>query len=558
MRILLLLLWLALPEQNHSMPIQFVDVAEAAGVIVENVSGNKVKEFIVEVNGNGGAFFDYDGDGNVDLLVTNGSTLDDLAKGGSPMVALYRNRGDGRFFDVTTRAGLTKRGWAMGVCVADYDNDGGGDFYLTAYGENALFRNQGDGTFREVTAAAGVGDERYGTGCSFGDYDRDGSVDLYVANYLSFDIEPARERRATPNCQFLGVEAMCGPRHYTGETDILYRNNADGSFFVDTARAGIEGPGYYGFGVVSGDLDGDGWLDIYVANDSRPNFLLHNDGDGTFTEIALTSGVALNEEGRQEAGMGTDLGDFDNDGWLDVFVTNFSHETNTLYRGSAAGVFTDVTFSAGLGGASLAYLGWGTGLVDLDNDRWLDIFVANGHVYPEVDNHPLGTSFREAKQLFKNLGNGRYRDVSTEVGGTLLEKMPSRGVAFGDFDEDGDLDIFVVNLDERPSLLRNDGGNRNGWLRLELIGVLSNRSAVGARVTLEASGLSQLAEVRSGGSYLSHNDARIHFGLGEVREVERLEIRWPSGTRELFEALPVNRLLKIVEGRGIVHTEPRD
>ena len=389
------------------LSLRLVDVAPDAGLTLVNVSGAPEKQYIVEVNGNGAAFFDYDEDGDMDLLVANGSTLEALANGGTPVAALYRNRGDGRFDDVTAMSGISSRGWAMGVCIADYDNDGHEDVYLTAWGPNLMFRNLGDGTFSDVSSVAGVTDALYGTGCSFGDYDRDGNLDLFVANYLTFDAEAALQRGETPDCQFMGMTVMCGPRHFEGDPDVLYRSNGDGTFRDVTAESGIEDPGYYGFGVVSGDLDGDGWLDIYVANDSRPNFYFRNEGDGTFFDEALGAGLALNEEGRQEAGMGVDFGDYDNDGWLDVVVTNFSHETNTLYQGSAEGVFTDVTYLAGLGGSSIAALGWGVGLVDLDNDGWRDLFVANGHVYPEVDDASIGTSW-----LQKSSSSGTRRAAS--------------------------------------------------------------------------------------------------------------------------------------------------
>jgi len=551
-----MLLWipagLLLTLVSGQMDIRLTDVASEAGVALVNVSGEKSKKYIVESQGNGAAFFDYDEDGDIDLLVVNGSTLTRLEEGGSPMAAMYRNLGDGRFTDVTAPAGLGVLGWGMGVCVADYDNDGAEDVYLTAYGPNRLFHNRGDGTFEDVTLASGVGDARYGTGCSFGDYDRDGYLDLYVANYVDFDLEIAQNAGENPNCQIMGVPVSCGPRHFRGEPDVLFRNGRDGTFRDVTAEAGIDGRNYYGFGVVSGDLDGDGWLDIYVANDSRPNFFFKNDGDGTFTEMGLAVGIALSEEGRQEAGMGVDMGDYDNDGWLDVFVTNFSHETYTLYRGGPTGFFTDATYPAGLGAATLTYLGWGTGFVDLDNDGWRDIFVANGHVHPEVDRSSLDTTYAQRQQLFHNLGQGRFRDVAVEVGGALLHEASSRGAAFGDYDDDGDLDIFVVNLDEAASVLRNDGGNARRWLRLRLIDRVGNRDAVGARVTVEASGTSQLAEVRSGGGYLSENDRRLHFGLGASVRVEKVEIRWPSGERETLRALAVDTTWTIVEGLGVV------
>ena len=554
---LMLALILSLAVSSEPETLRFVDVSGEAGVTLENLSGSRRKTFLVEVNGNGAAFFDYDEDGDMDLLVTSGSTLEQLPRGGSPMAALYQNRGDGRFVDVTASSGLSARGWAMGVCAADVDNDGFEDVYITAYGRNVLWRNRGDGTFREVSHIAGVDDPRYGTGCSFGDYDRDGWLDLYTANYLSFDLEAAAERGKTPDCQFMGVEVFCGPRRFAPESDVFYHNNGDGTFEDITRASGLAAPSYYGFGVISGDLDDDGWLDIYVANDSRPNFFFHNQGDGTFSEAALMSGVALSQEGRQQAGMGVDLGDYDNDGWLDIFVTNFSHEANALYQGGPELVFTDVSFGVGLGGSSLSYLGWGTGLVDLDNDGWLDIFVANGHIYKEVDTHPqFGTAYAQTKQFFRNEKGRCFREVTRESGGPLLRKTSSRGVAFGDFDDDGDVDIFVVNMDERGSLLRSELDSGNHWLRLRLIGAESNRDAIGARVTFAWNDRVRMAETRSGGSYLSQNDSRLHFGLGETARVERLEIRWPSGRREIVEDLASDTTFTLVEGKGIVRADP--
>ncbi len=556
MNALLLALILSSTVSSETKTVRFVDVSGEAGVTLENLSGSGQKTFLVEVNGNGAAFFDYDEDGDIDLLVTSGSTLEQLPHGGSPMAVLYQNRGDGRFVDVTVASRLFARGWAMGVCVADVDNDGFADVYVTAYGRNVLWRNRGDGTFREVSSNAGVDDPRYGTGCSFGDYDRDGWLDLYAANYLSFDLEAASERGKTPDCQFMGVEVFCGPRRFVPESDVFYHNNGDGTFEDVTAASGLETTSSYGFGVISGDLDDDGWLDIYVANDSRPNFFFHNQGDGTFSEVALVSGVALSQEGRQQAGMGVDLGDYNNDGLLDIFVTNFSHEANALYRGGPELVFTEMSFGVGLGGASLSSLGWGAGLVDLDNDGWLDVFVANGHIYKEVDTHPqFGTEYAQRNQFFLN-EKGRFREVTRESGGPLLRKTSSRGVAFGDFDDDGDLDIFVVNMDERPSLLRSELDSRNHWLRLHLIGVESNRDAIGTRITFPWSDGVRMAETRSGGSYLSHNDSRLHFGLGDATRVERLLIRWPSGRQEIVEDLASDTTFTLVEGKGIVRADP--
>jgi hypothetical protein len=555
--LILLLLFGSTPAISQEQPaqppmgIRFADVAAEAGVTLLNICGEKAKDYIAEVNGNGAAFFDYDNDGDMDLLLVNGSTLANIKRGGDPIAALYANNGKGKFTDVTARSGITQKGWGMGGCVADYDNNGFQDVYLTAFGPNILYRNNGDGTFTNVTEQAGVGDTRWGTNCAFGDYDRDGYVDLYVANYLTFDEKKIPQRGESSLCNFKGMVVFCGPQGLPGEADVLYRNNGNGKFTDVSVKAGIHDPGYYGFGVIFSDLDNDGWLDIYVANDSVPNFLFRNNRDGTFSEVGLLAGVALNEEGEEQAGMGVDVGDYNNDGYFDIFVTNFSHDSNTLYQNNGNGIFSDVTFAAGLGEPSLPYLGWGTGFVDFDNDGLLDIFVANGHVSPQIDQSTLGSKYLERKQLYRNLGNGRFREVTEEIGGSLLVEKSSRGTAFGDYDNDGDLDILVINLDDRPTLLRNEGNNGNHWLTLKLVGTKSNRDAIGARVTVTAGNRVQIAEVRSGGSYLSHNDSRVHFGLGEATRVKRLEVRWPSGGVETWEDLQGDQVLVLREGHGI-------
>lgn len=551
---LLLFIVLALPYAQPSkrhIAIQLIDVAEASGVSLLNISGGPQKDYLLDVAGNGAAFFDYDNDGDLDLLLTNGSTFDSYQQGGDPMTALYQNDGKGNFSVVTSQSNLSAKGWAMGVCVADYDNDGHQDIYVTAYGPNRLFRNRGDGTFADVTEPAGVGEARWSTNCAFGDYDRDGNVDLYVANYVLTDKKTTPTRGVSSFCQYMGMDVLCGPRGLPGESDVLYHNNGDGTFTDVTRVAGIRDPGYYGFGVIFFDFDKDGWPDIYVANDSTPNLLFRNNQDGTFAEIGIPAGVAFSEEGRAQAGMGVDVGDYDNDGYLDIFVTNFSHDTNTLYQNNGDGTFSVVTSEAGLAEPSVPYLGWGTGFVDLDNDGFLDLFVANGHIYPEIDHFPLNSTFHQRNQLFHNLGNGRFRELRGEVGTALLSKKSSRGVAFGDYDNDGDLDLVVVNLDDRPTLLRNEGGNKNHWLTLQLVGTKANKDAIGSCVTVDVGGITQTREVRSGGSYLSHNDMRVHFGLGAQTTVQKIRIRWPSGRIDTFENVPGDRFLRVVEGGGL-------
>ncbi len=540
------------PDQAVSaparMPVQFTDVAARAGLTLLNLAGGARKGYLLEVAGNGAAWLDYNNDGRLDLLIVNGSKIARLPAGGDPLAALYRNDGHGKFTDVTAPLGLAARGWGSGVCVADFDNDGFDDLYITAYTANVLYRNAAGAKFENVTARARVGDSRWSTGCAFGDFDRDGDVDLYVSNYVAMPIEKTPTRGVGPFCNFMGMDSLCGPRGLPGAPDALYRNNGDGAFTDVTAAAGIRDPGHYGFAVLFTDLDNDGWPDIYVANDSVPNFLWRNNRDGTFTDIALEAGVALSEEGRAQAGMGVEAGDYDADGWLDLFVTNFSHDTHTLYRNRGGATFTVETHRAGLGHNTL-YLGWGAGFVDFDNDGWLDLLAANGHIYPEIDRSSLGASFREPILLYHNLGNGRFADITAKIGGELAKPRSARGVAFGDYDDDGDTDMLVVQLDERPALLRNDGAHGHHWIKLKLTGAKSNRNAIGARVRLEAGGRAQFAEVRSGSSYISQNDMRLNFGLGKAPVADHIEVRWPSGLVQSFANLQADQAYLVVEGK---------
>jgi enediyne biosynthesis protein E4 len=543
--LLLLLLTASLLFAADTFPT-FVDVAGRVGVTLMNICGGSSKDYIIEANGNGAAFFDYDNDGDMDILIANGSTLENYKKGGDPMIALYRNDG-GTFQDVTRQAGLVKRGWGMGVCAGDYNNDGFQDFYLTAYGPNVLFRNNGDGTFTDVTASAGVGDPHWSTNCAFGDYDRDGRLDLYVANYMAFDEKTVPRRGKNPKCRFLGVDVFCGPQGLQGEPDVLYHNNGNGTFTDATKSAGIKDPNYYGFGVVFSDFDNDGWPDIYVANDGNPNFLFHNNGNGTFTDIGILSGTALNEAGRAQSGMGVAVGDYDGNGLFDVFVTNFAGDTNTLYQNLGKLLFADVTTISGLGETSLQYLGWGAGFEDFDNDGLVDIFVANGHVYPQIDALDAGQRYAQRKEVYRNLGGGKFKEVARDLAGDLITPWSSRGAAFGDFDNDGDIDVLVINMNDRPSLYRNEGGNRNHWITFRLEGTRGNRDAIGARVEIQAGGKTQVHEVRSGGSYLSHNDMRLHFGLGNASRVDRVRVRWPNGRVEELAGMDVDQFVTIKE-----------
>jgi hypothetical protein len=524
----------------------FIDVAARAGVTLMNICGGTSKDYIIEANGNGAAFLDYDNDGDLDILIANGSTLENYKKGGDLMVVLYKNNG-GTFVDMTREAGLTKRGWGMGVCVGDYNNDGFPDFYLTAYGPNVLYRNNGDGTFSDVTASAGVADTHWSTNCAFGDYDRDGRLDLYVSNYMKFDEKTVPRRGQDPKCKFLGISVFCGPQGLQGEPDVLFHNNGNGTFTDVTKSAGIKDPDYYGFGVVFSDFDNDGWPDIYVANDGNPNLLFRNNRNGTFTEMGVLSGAGLNEAGRAQSGMGIAVRDYDGNGFPDIFVTNFAGDTNTLYQNLGKLLFADVTSISGMGETSLQYLGWGAGLEDFDNDGLPDIFVANGHVYPQVDGLEAAQHYAQRKEIYRNLGGGKFKEVAREIGGDVLSPKSSRGVAFGDFDSDGDIDVLVINMNDRPSLYRNDGGNRNHWITLRLEGSRSNRDAIGARVEIEAGGKTQVREVQSGGSYLSHNDMRLHFGLGAAAHVDRIRIRWPNGNQEELPGMDAGRFVTVKE-----------
>jgi len=524
-------------------PFRFVDVARESGITLLNIGGTPSKNYLIDSTGNGAAFLDYNRDGLLDVLIVNGSSLTRLKSGGDQMVALYRNDGNGHFTDVTAQSGLMRKGWGMGTCVADIDNDGFPDIYVTAFGHNVLWHNTGHGTFTDTGQAADTG---WSTGCAFGDFDRDGYVDLYVAHYLSREWEkvaPDGER----TCRFMNLSVPCGPKPLRGEPDVLYRNMRNGRFVDVTKSAGVFTPGHYGFSVMFTDLDDDGWPDIYVASDSVPSLFFRNRGNGTFSEEALRSGIAVSGDGREQAGMGVDAGDFDGDGRLDLVKTNFSQDHTTLYRNLGDGLFSDVSARAGM--MLGPQLGWGVGFVDLDNDGRLDVFVANGHIYPDIDR--TGTStYLQRNQLYWNLGGGRFREVSREVGGPMLDAKSGRGAAFGDFDNDGDIDVLVVNVDDRPTLLRNDttGGQ---WITVRLEGTVSNRDAIGARVTAEVAGVRQTAEVRSGGSYLSQNDVRVHFGLGAARQVDRLTIRWPSGRVETATELAANQFYVAREGAGV-------
>lgn len=527
---------------SEPLAVRFVDRAAAAGLVQRNVSGSD-QSYIVEGMMGGAAFFDCDRDGDVDLYATNGSSFAGFAAGEHPANQLYRNDG-GRFADVTVAASVGDTSWSMGCAAADYDNDGYTDLYVTNFGRNTLYRNRGAGRFAEKTGAAGVGDRGWGTGASFGDYDRDGDVDLYVANYVDF----SREYESPIPCLWKNVKVYCGPVGLRPAADVFYRNNGDGTFSEWTQQAGLEGEKFYGMSALFGDYDNDGWPDLIVANDSTPNLLFRNRRDGRFAEEALMAGVAYSGEGVAQGCMGAAWGDYDNDGLFDLFVTNFADEYNALYKNEGGGFFADVSFVAGIGAAPAELVSWGTGFFDYDNDGDRDLFVANGHTYPQADLPRVNSSYEQANSLFENRG-GRLVEVSGAAGPGFALRRVSRGTSFADYDSDGDIDVFVLNLNGPPTLLRNDGDYDNHYLLVRTVGTASNRGGIGARVIIRAGGQTQHAEVQSGGSYLSHSDLRLHFGLGKAERVERLEVRWPSGAVQVLSDIAADQVLTVVEPR---------
>jgi len=537
--------------------VQFVDVAKEAGLNIPNVWGSDTnKRYIIEAKGSGIAFFDYDNDGWLDIYLTNGSRLGEKwPEGKAPTSQLFKNNRDGTFTNVTDKSGLARSGWQTGVCVGDYDNDGWDDLFCCFWGHNVLFHNNGDGTFTDVTRKAGIYNEqiRWGAGCTFLDYDRDGHLDLFVCNYIKLDPGQTPGPAAPPECQWKGIPVMCGPRGLTGDTNILFHNNGDGTFTDVSAKSGVLKPGpRYSITAVSYDFDNDGWPDIYVAVDSQPSILFRNNHDGTFTDVAMIAGCAYSEDGHEQAGMGVGVGDYDCDGWLDIFKTNFADDTCNLYHNNGDGTFNDVTFSSGIG-INNRYVAWGCGFVDYDNDGWQDIIQINGHVYPQIDAHDIGQSYKNPRLVYKNLRNGQFKDVSSSMGPGISERFSSRGAAFGDYDNDGDVDVLVLNLGETPSLLRNDGGNKQNWIKLKLIGTKCNRTAIGTRARVVVGGHAQIDEVHSGSSVMSQSDLRLHFGLGKADVVDLIEIKWPTTQKtEKFTNVRANQIITIREGSGIV------
>ncbi len=538
---------------NAKLLVHFTDVAKEAGLTTPVVFGGETtKKYIIETTGTGVAIFDYDNDGWPDIFVVNGTTLDALPTAKSPTSHLYRNNHDGTFTDVTEKAGLTHTGWGQGVCVGDYDNDGFEDLYVTYYGRNVLYHNNGNGTFADVSEKAHVAGsgKAWGTGCAFVDYDRDGKLDLVVANYLDFDSATALSPGERPSCMWKGVPVMCGPRGLPWAKNILYHNLGKGVFEDVTTKAHIDQTnGHYSFSVSTFDYDDDGWPDIFVACDSTASILYHNNHDGTFADVAVIAGAAFNDDGREQAGMGSTVGDYDSDGRLDLFKTNFSDDTATLYRNNGDGTFDDKTFPAGFG-LNTQYLGWGVMFLDVDNDGWPDLLLVNGHVYPEVDSQHLGSNFQEPKILYHNNGNGTFTDISAHAGPGITAVSSARGLAVGDLWNDGRMSAVISNMNAPPMLLVNDVHNGNHWIALHTIGSKSNRDGIGAKITVKAGTRTFVDEVRSGSSYISNNDMRVHFGLGATTKIDWVQVRWPSGLVERFENLPVDASYILKEGSG--------
>ena len=540
-------------------PITFRDVSQEAGITPMLVCGGAEKKYILEVNGTGCTWFDYNNDGYVDLYIVNGSTIENLLKPASvktpPRNYLFRNNGDGTFTDVTAAAGVEGHGWGCGAVAADYNNDGFVDLFVYTYGKNILYKNNGNGTFTDVTDHAGVGgDFSWSCGAAFADYDNDGHLDLYVSGYINFDLHHLSDYDRL-SCQFKGVQvAACGPRGLQGAPDVLYHNNGDGTFINATDSAGVSDTKlYYGFSVGFEDFDGDGRPDIIVANDSDPNYFYRNKGDGTFEEVGVTAGIAYNGEGLEQSNMGLAIGDIDNDGWTDLFVTEFAEDNYTLFHNDGKGVFSDISYPSGVAEATIHYLGWATFFIDYDNDGLKDLFCVNGHVYPEAQ-RVKGSSYRQPPLLFQNLGNRRFKLVNSQVGLAALS-LPGRGGAFCDYDNDGDLDIAIVNINDRPTLLRNDGGSQAGhWLQVKTVGVKSNRDGVGAYAKVVAGDLVQYDRIRTGGSFCSSNDMRLHFGLGAHDAVDLVEIHWPSGVVDRLTHLDPNQVVVVREGEGQIHS----
>ena len=532
-----------IPPVSADTNIQFVDVTQEAGIHWKHVDGRSGQKYFMETLGSGAAFFDYDADGDPDLYFVNGAPLPGYVSQEIPTNCLYRNNGDGTFTDVTEKAGVGDTGYGHGCAVGDYNNDGQLDLYVTNYGTNRLYRNNGDGTFTEVAESAGVTEPRWSTSCAFADYDRDGNLDLYVVNYIVFDINE------NPWCGLRekGIRAYCEPDNFIAQSDTLYRNNGDGTFTDATQTAGIYNTTGKGLGVVWADYNNDGAADIYVANDSTENLFYRNNGDGTFEEVGFMVGVALSENGAAENGMGTTFGDWNNDGWFDLTVTNYAQQTNTLYHNDADGFFTDATTTTKTAQRTYPYLGWATAFIDYDNDGYQDLFVANGHLHENLAELGQEGTYGQRNLLFRNNSNGTFTEISETLGPGMKLADVSRGATFADYDLDGDIDIVVTNSNTAPRLLRNDGGNRKNWLQIRLTATNGSTDAIGARVKITTGKLTQTREIRSGDGYLSQQDLTLHFGIGDSEQVDSIEVQWQSGAKQLIGSVPANQVLSLEE-----------
>ncbi len=536
--------------------IQFTDITASSGITFEHAVSPE-KKYLAESMAGGVLLLDYDQDGWLDIYFTNAQSMAMVQSGQKAKSALYRNNHDGTFSDVTDKAGVGFPCSAMGGAVADYNNDGWPDMLLTCQDGLVLYRNNGDGTFTNVTKDAKLTDPRWSTGAAFGDYDGDGFVDLMVTRYVEFDPKNPPEFGSGPTCHYRGIPVQCGPRGMKGLGDSLYHNNGDGTFTDVSKTAGVDdAAGYYGLGVMWSDFNDDGRPDLFVADDSTPNYLYRNDGKGHFTNVSFISGTAVSGEGAETAGMGVAACDYNHSGRFSIVLTTFEDQAATLYHNDGAMNFTDASLAAGVTLPTVKLLKWGVGCEDFDNDGWTDIFIVSGHVYPQVDTLSAGAKYREQKTVLQNNGNGTFRDVSRTAGPALAIPEPSRGAAFGDLDNDGRIDVVVENIDGKPMILHNASTQQNHWITLRLTGKHSNRLGIGAKVKVTAGGLTQIGEVRSGGSYLSQNDLRLHFGLGKAVKVEKVEVRWPSGETSSFRDINGDHFYLATEGESALHLEP--